>query len=237
MRNLIKYVKIIQSGDFMKKIVIFLLIICLLLTGCQKKEKEVIKETPKEEKVEEVVEDTYQDQNTTPIGIYKLENNTLTKLTTITKHLNVEEDIGTFQIYLSNENTITLNNSFGESFYNEWIKYKDIKQGFNIKYTLNNGETTSYNIFSPKETFDHWEYLMNYLYDDYINQGKSFYSHMESSDYNDKSLITAIKVQAAYKCSDIKTIELTAFTYDSEDDFLDNEYRGNSSSKLIINTN
>ena len=32
----------------------------------------------------------------------------------------------------------------------------------------------------------------------------------------------------------IKTIELTAFTYDSEDDFIDNEYRGNSKATLII---
>ena len=223
-------------GDTMKKIIITL-ILCLLLTGCQKKEKEIPKEIPKTEPEETVVKDTYKDLNNTPIGIYKLENNTLTKLSTMTKHLNVEEDIGTFQIFLSNENTVTLNNNFGEAFYNEWIKYKNIKQGFNIKYTLKNGETTSYNILSPKETFDHWEYLMNYLYDDYINRGKSFYSHLETSDYNSNSLFTAIKIQAAYKCSEIKNIELTAFTYDSEDDFLDKEYRGNSSSKLIINTN
>lgn len=221
----------------MKKLLLFLLFSILLITGCQKekvKEEKTIKE--KEPKVT-IKKETYQDLNTTPIGIYKLENNTLTKITTLTKHLNVEEDIDTFQIYLSNEDTITLNNNFGESFYNEWIKYKNVKQGFNVKYTLKNEQTTSYNILTPDDTFKHWEYLMNYLYDDYVNRGKSFYSHLEMNDYNSNSLFTAIKLQAAYQCSEIKTIELTAFTYDSEDDFLNNEYRGNSSATLIINTN
>ncbi len=224
------------SGDYMKKLLTLLLLL-VLLSGCVQKKEEPVIEKPKVEppKVEE--KEVYKDLNTTPIGIYKLENNKLIRLKEITKHLNVEEDIDTFQIYISDKDSITLTNNFGEAFYNEWIKYKGIKQGFNIKYTLKNEETTSYNIFSPKETFNHWEYLMNYLYDDYANRGKSFYSHIEDSDYTDKSLFTAIKIQAAYKCSDIKKIELTAFTYDSEDDFLDNEYRGNSYSKLIINTN
>ena len=225
------------SGDYMKKSIIFILIISLLLTACHKEEKEAPKETPKKEEKQVEKVETYKDLNNTPIGIYTLENNNLKKITNITKHLNVEEDIGTFQIYLSNDDNITLNSNFGEAFYNEWIKYKNIKQGFNIKYTLKNNQTTSYNIFSPKETFNYWEYLMNYLYDDYANKDKSFYSHIEETDYNNNSLFTAFKMQAAYKCNDIKTIELTAFTYDTEDDFVNDEYRGNSKATLIINTN
>ena len=222
----------------MKKIIIIITLL-LLSTGCLKEEKIEPKESTinNEPIVEKEKEKEYKDSNITPIGIYKLENNSLTKLTTINKHLNVEEDIGTFQIYLSNDDYISLNNNFGESFHNEWSKYQDIKQGFNIKYTLNNNQVTSYNIFSPDDTFAHWEYLMNYLYDDYANRGKSFYSHIESKDYNNTTLFTAIKIQAAYQCNEIKKIELTAFTYDSEDDFLNNEYRGNSKSTLTINTN
>ena len=216
----------------MKKTII-LVIILLLLTGCGKDitRKENIKEK------EEVI-DTYKDLNNTPIGIYELDNNnTLTKLTTINKTLNIEEDIGIFQIYPSNENIINLNTSFGQSFYNEWSKYKNIKLGFNIKYTLKNNETTSYNILNPDQTFDHLEYLMNYLYDDYANKDKSFYSHIESKDYNSNSLFTSIKIQSAYKCKDIKEIVLTVFTYDTDDDFINNEYRGNSYNKLIIKAN
>ena len=218
----------------MKKIIISILII-LLICGCTKEtKKEVVKEKKKEEPI--VIEETYKDLNNTPIGIYKLNGNTLNKLTTIDKHLNVEEDIGIFQIYPSNEDVINLNTNFGESFYNEYIKYPNIKIGFNIKYTTNN-EEVSYNIFSPDNTFDHWEYLMNYLYDDYANRYSSFYSHIESNQVNENTLYTSIKLQASYSCSEITNIRLTAFTYDSEDDFLNNEYRGNSKYTLNININ
>ena len=217
----------------MKKLTILLIISSILIVGC--KDTKTI-DTKRKVAVDEITE-TYKDSNNTPIGIYRLENNNLKKLTTITKHLNIEEDIGIFQVYLSNEDNIQLTTNFGESFHNEWLKYQGIKLGFNIKYTLNNNETTSYNILSPDNTFEHWEYLMNYLYDDYANRNKSFYSHIESTDYNNETLFTAIKMQSSGKCSEIKTIELTAFTYDSEDDFLDNEYRGNSKATLIINTN
>ena len=217
----------------MKKLAILLIISSILIVGC--KDTKTI-DTKRKVAVDETTE-TYKDSNNTPIGIYSLENNNLKKLTTITKHLNVEEDIGIFQGYLSNEDNVQLTTNFGESFHNEWLKYQGIKLGFNIKYTLNNNETTSYNILSPDNTFEHWEYLMNYLYDDYANRNKSFYSHIESTDYNSETLFTAIKMQSSGKCNEIKTIELTAFTYDSEDDFLDNEYRGNSKATLIINTN
>ena len=75
----------------MKKTII-LIIILILLTGCGKDitRKENIK-------IEKEI-DTYKDLNNTPIGIYELKNNSLTKLTTINKTLNTEEDIGIFQI-------------------------------------------------------------------------------------------------------------------------------------------
>ena len=219
----------------MKKLIIPLLII-LLVCGCSnnKKEEPIKKEIKKEEPV--VVEETYKDLNNTPIGIYKLNGNTLTKLTSIDKHLNVEEDIGVFQIYPSNEDVINLNTNYGESFYNEYIKYPNIKIGFNIKYETSNG-VTSYNILSPDNTFDHWEHLMNYLYDDYANRYSSFYSHIESNQVNENTLYTSIKLQASYSCSEITNIKLTVFTYDTEDDFLDNEYRGNSKYTMNININ
>ena len=217
----------------MKKLIIPILVL-LLICGCT---KEVKKEEPKKEKKEDkvVVEETYKDLNNTPIGIYKLNGNTLTKLTSIDKHLNVEEDIGVFQLYFSNEDNINLNTNYGQSFYDEYIKYPNIKIGFNIKYTLSNNEEVSYNIFSPDNTFEHWEYLMNYLYDDYNNRFSSFYSHIESNEVNENTLYTSIKLQASYSCGDITNIKLTAFTYDTEDDFLDNEYRGNSKYTLNIN--
>lgn len=214
----------------MKK-VLFTLLVILLLTGCGT--KEVKKEEPKKKEDNKPigVVDTYKDLNNTPISIYKLSGNKLTKLTEDSYNLSSMEDIGVFQIFPSNEDTINLN-SFGSDFYNEWIKYNtnnNLKIGFNLKYELTNGEKFNYNILSPANNFDHGEYIMNYLYDDYANQGKGFYSHVEDKDLTENTLYTSIKLQSSASISSVKEkIELTVFTYDSEDDFLDNEYRGNS---------
>jgi len=218
----------------MKKIIMILLLIPLLFVGCTKKEiqKKEVTPTPQKEKVIK-----YQDENTTPIGLYKLNGNTLNKLTTMKKSLAIEEIVDTFQIFPSKEDTITLNGQFGEEFNNKWQELNpnhNIKIGFNIKYKKISGEEVSYNILGPANTMDNWEYFMNYLYDDYANQGKGFYSHLEEKDYNSNTLFTTFKMQASYSSAEVTNIKLTVFTYDTEDDFENNEYRGNSSYTINI---
>ena len=224
----------------MKKLIIITLI-SLFLTGCftntkidNKKEKKNINEIKEEEKKEIVPE--YKDLNNTPIGIYQFENNHLKKISTINTQLTVEKDIGLFQIFPSNEDLIDGNN-FATNFYNTWQNYNqnnNLHIGFNIKFKKNN-EDVSYNILSPENTMDKWEHLMTYLYDDYKNRNKSFYSHIESNEYDESTLFTAIKLQSSYSCQEITdNIYLTVFTYDSEDDFLNGEYRGNSKYTLTI---
>ena len=44
------------------------------------------------------------------------------------------------------------------------------------------------------------------LYDDYINQGKGHYSHLEEKDYNENTLFTTFKMQASYGCNDINSM-------------------------------
>ena len=220
----------------MKKIFILCFIFILFLTGCDKKEKKLeVPEETLEPTPTEVVE-TYKDLNTTPIGIYQLNGNSLTKLTTITKKLVVEEDIGVFQIYPSNEDVVSLNQSFADSYYEKWMSYQPVHLGFNLKFHLSSGEDVSYNIFYPSDCMNRWEYFMNYLYDDYANRGKGFYSHIESEEYTENTLYTAIKIQSSYQVSEVDSpITLTAFTYDGWDDFDDNmEYRGNSSYSMTI---
>ena len=80
----------------MKK-VLFLLMLVICLCGCEKEEVK-IEETTKPDVQKEEVE-TYKDLNQTPIGIYSLNGNQLTRLTTITKKPVIEEDLGVFQIY------------------------------------------------------------------------------------------------------------------------------------------
>lgn len=208
----------------------FLLVI---ISGCDK--KEIKKKEKKKVEVEYV--EKYEDLNNTPISFYTSNDSGLVKLTKINKKLVSLEDIGIFQIYPSNEESISFNGGFGNSFYNEWMKYNtnnNLKIGYNIKFSTDE-EDISYNIFNPSNCMEKWEYLLNYLYDDYANRGKSFYSHIEENEFNENTLPTSIKLQSNDKALSIKNkILLTVFTYDSEDDFLDGEYRGNSSSTLTI---
>ena len=219
----------------MKKRLLIILILLLIITGCKSKEKNipVKKEKEKTEIKEEIPK--YKDENNTPISFYEINNNTLTKIHSINKKLILEEDMGVFSIYPSNEETITLNDTYANSFYNEWTKYNqnNLKIGFNIKFN-----DISFNILNPNNCMDKWEYLYTYLYDDYANRGKNFYSHIENNEYNENTLFTSIKLQSGSKCTEIlPKLDLTVFTYDSEDDFENNEYRGNSKYTMTINTN
>ena len=217
----------------MYKKLIIIFIILILCSGCIKKEER----KKEKKKVDVELVEKYEDLNNTPISFYSSNDSGLVKLTKINKRLVSMEDIGIFQIYPSNLDTISINSGFGNSFYNEWMKYNtnnNLKIGFNIKFSTDT-EDISYNIFNPSNCMEKWQYLLNYLYDDYANRGKSFYSHIEENEYNENTLFTSIKVQSAGECNKIKDkILLTVFTYDSEDDFLDGEYRGNSSSTLTI---
>ena len=79
----------------MKKILI-LLVIVILVTGCVNKSNKpkVIKKEEKEEVVEE--KDSYKDLNNTPIGIYQLNGNTLTKIHEYKTNFVPEKDMNIF---------------------------------------------------------------------------------------------------------------------------------------------
>ena len=54
-------------------------------------------------------------------------------------------------------------------------------------------------------------------------------------EFNENTLVTAIKIQSSYSIDQIASkITLTVFTYDTEDDFENNEYRGNSKYSMDI---
>ncbi len=214
------------------------MIICILLCGCQNNSTKK-EHTEQESKVEEIVEKEpeYHDDNNTPISFYQLKGNKLEKIKNITGNYQTLDDILFLQIFPSSEEVINLNKSFSQSFYDTWITFqeKPLKIGFSIKITLMNNEVIDYLILNPNQTMDHWEYLMSYIYDDYINQGKSFYSHIESNEYTENTLFTAFKLQCGDKCHEISSpLILTVFTYDGEDDFLDGTYRGNSQYTIPI---
>ena len=221
----------------MKKIII--ICACLLLCACgSKKNSEVNKINNSVKKVEEV-KDTYKDDNNTIVGLYLEKGRTLELVTDYSTDIVSGKDIGVYQIYFSNDNIVNLNNKFGEEYYNKIISLdnlENIKVGFNIKYSLSNGESINQTITNPSNTITNG-YILNYLYDDYKNRNSNFYSHIEESEYNDDTLFTSIKLYA--NSIDLLTsdIELTVFTYDTDDDFENGNYRGTSKYTINISNN
>lgn len=219
----------------MKKI-LTILVFLLILTGCSEKKEEVKKEEPKEEIKEiEEVKEVYNDLNDTKIGLYILSGNKLNLIHEYKTTIANDIDAGVFQIYPSNEEAIALNSGFGDSFYNTWTSlpnYKELKIGFNVSYTLENGESVSYNILDPKIIYKEF---YDYLYDDYANRYSSWYSHIEENEYTEDTLFTSIKLYSADVNKVSSKVKLTVFTYDSLDDFdSNNEYRGNSKYTIEI---
>ena len=225
----------------MKQKILIILLFVLFIVGCQSKKinpspKKVDKEAPisQEDKKEEIIE-TYHDENITPISFYQLNGNQLKKITMISGQYHSMDDLFLLQVFPSQEEVISLNESFANAYFHEYQKYPNIKVGFSLSFTLKNGENVFFNILNPDQAMAKWEYFMAYLYDDYVNQGKSFYSHIENTNYTDSTLFTAIKLQCGGYLDDVQSpVTLTVFTYDSEDDFLDGKYRGNSQASLTI---
>ena len=217
----------------MKKIII-LFILTLFIIGCNSKNKEV-KKTKKETRKQKIV-DTYKDLNNTKIGIYQEKQNKIELVTEYKTNIESGIDIGVFQIYPSNDKEVILENGFGNSFYNKWVSnnnYKNLKIGFNLKYTLDDNTQINHTILNPSTTITN-KYIFTYLYDDYKNRNLGFYSHIEDKDYDEDSLFTSIKLYA----DDVKKLNskiiFTVFTYDTEDDFENSNYRGNSSYQITI---
>ena len=76
-----------------------------------------------------------------------------------------------------------------------------------------------------------------YLYDDYKNRDSNFYSHIEDSEFDDTTLFTSVKIFANKVDNLSSDIEFTVFTYDTDDDFEEGNYRGNSKYKVNISNN
>ena len=216
----------------MKKVIVIMVMV-LVLCGCNSKQntnkstKNNENEAKKEEKINK-----YKDENNTTVGLYFEKGRKLELVKDYSADIISEKDIGVYQVYFSNDEVVNLDTNFGESYYN---LYKDlgIKVGFNIKYSLSNGESINHTITNPSNTIIN-DYILTYLYDDYKNRNSNFYSHIEDNDYYDSTLFTSIKL-FANSVDDVKSpITLTVFTYDTDDDFdSEGNYRGNS--KYTVN--
>lgn len=214
----------------MKKIITILLM--LFLTSCKAntlQKENNIKEA--NDNQNEVFEETYKDENIVKLGLFLYDNNYHNKErledTYYTNFIS-GEDIGSFEIFLTDDKVIN-----GTNFKNVWNtyynKYEDIsnhKIGFNIKFMLSDG--TNYNTtYLKPDTYKHGDYFYTYLYDDINQKDGTYYSHIET--ITEDTLLTSIKIYGTSGIDKVENIILSAFTYDTEDDFdKDGNYRGNS---------
>lgn len=222
----------------MKKIL--LLLICfLLICGCNKeiKEQKEIKIDNNEIEIKQPEIEEYIDDNIIKIGIYdknKLLTDYYTSFISNTDLIAVDV-IYTNQEYVDNNSTKTN----WKKYYNEYQNIEKYKTGFYITFEAN-GKKIEELILDSTKTFSMEPYLYVYLYDDVNQPDYTFYSHIEPNDENENTIFSSIKLYLCNSIEDITSpITLTVFTYDSPEDFDENNhYRGNSSHTIQIrNTN
>ncbi|MBR4618602.1 MAG: lipoprotein [Bacilli bacterium] len=216
----------------MKRIILGLSII-LLLTGCNSNNKPINKKRPiKEENIKE----EYIDNNKMPIAFYQ-DKELIKEYQT---NLKSGIDIGIFQIYPSQVQTLSYTGKYADSFYSQWTNIDPnhkIRIGYNLSYSLEDGTSISHNILSVSDTMKYEGYIATYLYDDYENRNSNWYSHLEETDVNDNTFFTSIKLFPQGGIGDVNSkILLTVFTYDTDDDFdeITKEYRGGSKYTITI---
>lgn len=174
----------------------------------------------------------YIDENPVVVGLYlngKLVDNYKTDIIP-NSDIAVFEVCFTNEIYLGDTNTKRNFNKYASN-YEDVNKYKI---GFMINFYAE-GKAINEVIISPKDMYAASPYIYNYLYDDIHQADGSWYSHIEENQVTDNTIYSSIKLYAT-KYADLITssINLTVFTYDSDDDFLDGIYRGNSKYTITI---
>ena len=103
-----------------------------------------------------------------------------------------------------------------------------------MKFQTEDGEVFE-NILEPHvyNSYPFGEYIYVWLYDDINTTG--WHSHIEENEYNDNTIMSSIKLMWAPNATKITSnVELSVFTYDSDDFDELGHYRGNSISSVII---
>lgn len=219
----------------MKKTIIFLFILSLI-TACSNKEEVNNKTSNKEEKKEEeiVTVPTYIDDNPIKLGLYmngKLIRDYNTKFVNAT-------DIASFDVYYTNTEDVgstNTKNNFNK-YYSNYENIDKYKIGYFISFDADNKHYEKTILDSDNE-FTFYPFIYLYLYDDIHQTDGSWYSHVTKDEENENTIFSSIKLYLGGESEKMDgEIILTAFTYDSEDDFDENGYyRGNSSYTISIN--
>lgn len=208
------------------------------MTGCTKEKPNNEKIDVPEDNQKPIPEEKYIDDNPIKLGIYKANGNyngkKLIKDTYYATFTSMQ-DIESFEVFFTDDEIIYGSN-FKTTWHNYYDKYdEDISKyriGYNFKFTLNDGTDYAATLLEP-DIYYFSEYFYIYFYDDVNAPDGQIYSHLEN--VNDETIISSVKLFAVGKINDVQNITLTAFSYDSEEDFdKDGNYRGNSSYTITI---
>lgn len=236
-----------------KIIIIVSIFILLVILGIifmkhfknNKDENSLLNKENLEQKAEEIIENdeekvsAYVDDNPITVGLYVKEGDYKKLVKEYYCGWNPEEVLGIFYTVYTNEEKIP-----GSNFDVVWKKYLNnytnidkYRIGYNIKFTMNTGEIIDQTILNPDHAYLMYPEIQFYLYDD-INlvPGKRYY-HITSDEMNENTICSSVKLVGDKKTPNITSeIELTTFTYDSDDDFDPDtgKYRGNSYYTVII---
>lgn len=225
----------------MKKRILLILILLLIVSGCNdtKKEKENIEE--KEYQIENKVElppiEDYYDNNNTPISIYLNGKKVTEEFQT---NIKVGKDIAFFKVYPSDSEYLSYNGSFGQAFHDKFTEYNkdgNLKIGYNMSYDVADGRHFEQNVIHIPDAYDYQGHILLFLYDDYdLYINKKIFKHIDIEEETDENIFSSIKLYGEAASGDIVSkITLTAFTYDDEDDFDEKgNYRGNSKYSITI---
>ena len=219
-----------------KKLILYISIV-LIFTGCQTKEN-TLTNIPKEDliiKNEEPPVDTYVDDNPIKLALYEGKN----KVTSYKTTLSDLKDIAVFNIYYTDIDRLdssNIKNNYNK-YYSLYENINDYKNGFYITFEAD-GQKLEKLILDASSTYHFWPYMYIYLYDDINQLPNTYYSHLKEKDFNENTIISSIKLFLAEETYKITSpITITAFTYNDEEDFTeDNKYRGISSYTVVIET-
>ena len=222
-----------------KKIQVILLLGFLILTGCNSKKEEIKKEKkeikPQEQEEVKKEEEKYVDDNPITIGLYE-DYSTLVK-DYYTDKTSLKDLF--FSAFYTNDESIVqgyVKNRF-LNYMNNYENVNDYKIGYTISFYVGD-EYISKTITEITDEYVFNPYFYVYLYDDVNQEIGAWYSHLTKDDVKDYNLFTSIKLYLVEIDKVTSPIELTVFTYDTEDDFDDKgNYRGNSKYTININWN
>lgn len=191
------------------------------------------------EEKKEIEENIYVDENPVKLGIYIESGNTKKLITEYSCYWEPELVMNVFYAVPTQEETIS-NYSFDtlwKKYINSYPNPEKYRIGYNISFTLKSGEKVDKTILNPDDAYYMFPKVMCFLYDDVnLVPGKPYY-HITQDVMYDYTICSSVKLVGDVETSNITSdIKLTAFCFDSDDDFdpETGKYRGNNFYSILI---